>query len=210
MRLFVAVPVPEELRVKAAELGKSLTEPRVLLGNLYIRQKQTEKALSEYESATRNDPKNPGLYVLIGSTYDQLANIEKAKEAYENALKLDPKNPIASNNLAANYSEHGGNIDVALNLAQTAKELAPDNPYISDTLGWIYYKKNAYRTAIDMLKQSAKQLDKSAIVRYHLGMAYYKNGDREMAKKELATALSLGANFAGADEARSTLKAIGG
>jgi len=36
-------------------------------------------------------------------------------------------------------------------------------------------------------------------------MAYYKNGNREQAKKELNAALAINTRFAGADEARATL-----
>jgi Tfp pilus assembly protein PilF len=46
------------------------------------------------------------------------------------------------------------------------------------------------------------------MVRYHLGMAYYKNGNRDLAKKELSAALKINSGFAGADEARATLNAL--
>lgn len=45
-------------------------------------------------------------------------------------------------------------------------------------------------------------------MRYHLGMAYFKNGEKENAKKELKKALELDSKFSGAEEARATLKLI--
>jgi Tfp pilus assembly protein PilF len=39
-------------------------------------------------------------------------------------------------------------------------------------------------------------------------MAYYKNGDRALAKKELQEALKIDPKFEGADEARTTLNAL--
>ena len=39
-------------------------------------------------------------------------------------------------------------------------------------------------------------------------MAYYKNGNRDLAKKELAEALKINPGFQGADEARATLAAL--
>ena len=39
-------------------------------------------------------------------------------------------------------------------------------------------------------------------------MAYYKNGDKENAKKELKRALELDSKFSGSDEARTALKLI--
>ena len=39
-------------------------------------------------------------------------------------------------------------------------------------------------------------------------MAYYKNGNRDLAKKELNEALKIDPKFQGADEARATLDAL--
>jgi tetratricopeptide (TPR) repeat protein len=77
----------------------------------------------------------------LGILYDQQGQYQQANHQYEQALKRNPKFGPAANNLAWNYAEYGGNIDVALALAQTAKEQLPSNPSISDTLGCIYYKK---------------------------------------------------------------------
>jgi Tfp pilus assembly protein PilF len=45
----------------------------------------------------------------------------------------------------------------------------------------------------------------NAIVNYHLGMAFYKKGDRDNARAHLEKALSLDQNFPGADEAKRVL-----
>ena len=58
----------------------------------------------------------------------------------------------------------------------------PDNPDMADTLGWIHYKKQAYAKAVGVLKESAHQAASNPVVRYHLGMAYDKNGDRALAR----------------------------
>ncbi len=88
-----------------------------------------------------------------------------------------------------------------------AKEAVPDNPYMSDTLGWVYYRKNIYSRAIVYLKEAAEKLPNQATVHYHLGMAYYKNGQVEQAKKELSRALQIDPNFPGAAEAKeNTIK----
>ena len=123
-------------------------------------------------------------------------------------MKINPNFPPAANNLAYLYAERGGNIDVALNLAQKAKEQVPDDPNISDTLGWIYYKKNVPGRAVVYLKEAAEKLPNQALIRYHLGMAYYKNGNRDLAKKELIEALKINSGFQGAAEARATLDAL--
>jgi tetratricopeptide (TPR) repeat protein len=128
--------------------------------------------------------------------------------AYKQALERNPKFAPAANNLAWLYAEHGGNINVALALAQTAREALPDEPYIADTLGWIYYKKNVYLKAIDLLRESAEKLPNNPVVHYHLGMAYFKNSDKELARKTLELSLRLSQDYAGAEEARQTLSML--
>src|SRR6266568_5854152 len=67
-----------------------------------------------------------------------------------------------------------------------------------DTLGWIYYKKKVYAQAISLLKESVATMAGDPIVRYHLGMAYYKNGNKDLARAELQQALRLQQDFSGA------------
>jgi Flp pilus assembly protein TadD len=93
-------------------------------------------------------------------------------------------------------------------LAQGAKEQFPDDPHISDTLGWVYYKKNIFSRAIVYLKEAVEKVQDNAAMHYHLGMAYYQNGDKELAKKELKKTLELDANFSGAQEIKGILEKL--
>jgi len=147
-------------------------------------------------------------YMHLGLLYDQLGQPQKANQQYEQALKLDPRFAPAANNLATNYSEHGGNLDAALALAQTAKEQLPDNPAISDTLGWIYYKKGLYGKAVGQLQESVRQQPDKPVYHYHLGMAYLKSGDTARARQSLTRALQLKQEFPGMQEAREALVAL--
>ena len=40
------------------------------------------------------------------------------------------------------------------------------------------------------------------VIRYHLGMAYYKKGDKNLQKEELTASLKLSKEFPGAEEAK--------
>jgi len=86
--------------------------------------------------------------------------------------------------------------------------LLPEDPSVADTLGWVLYRRGLYGAAITELKRSAEKLPNEAAVRYHLGMAYLRNGDKADAKSELTAALKLG-SFDGEDDAKRTLNEIG-
>ena len=132
-----------------------------------------------------------------------------AAARYKQALDLDPNAAVAANNLAWHYAEREGKLDLALELARRAKALLPDEPRVSDTLGWVLYKRGLHAAAIDPLREAASKLPGDATVRYHLGMAYFRSGDQDKARVELAAALKLG-SFDGDEEARHVLPDVQG
>ena len=127
---------------------------------------------------------------------------------YSPLVALNPRFAPAANNLAYLYSERGGDKEKALQLAQIAKEVAPDDPHISDTLGWILYKRGVHQRALGLLNESAAKLPENSEVQYHFGMAAYKSGDKESARRALAKAVSSSAGFSGKDEAQRVLAAL--
>ena len=175
------------------------------LGRLYIKQNSTDKAIREFENALKINPKSPQIWVIIGSIYEQQNNAQKAMQSYREALKIDPGFAVAANNLAWLMGETGGNLEEAISLARLAKQKLPDAPNVSDTLGWTYYRSGAYRSAVEALKESVEKGPKNPVFHYHLGMSYFKMGDKANAKSSLAEALRLNSGFRGADEARGIL-----
>ena len=68
--------------------------------------------------------------------------------------------------------------------------------------------KNVFSRAIVYLKEANEKVTGNPFMRYHLGMAYYKNGNKEEAKRELKKALALDPRFPGAEEAKKTIEEI--
>jgi tetratricopeptide (TPR) repeat protein len=193
---------------RAIEINPNIAGFYLSLASFYVRQNLTDKAIGEFHTAIQKDPNSISGHMGLGIIYDNQKNYEKAKEYYQKVLKINPKFAPAANNLAYLYAEREGNIDEALNLAQDAKRQVPDDPHISDTLGWIYYKKNIFNRAIVYLKEANDKIADHPVMKYHLGMAHYKNGDKENAKRELRRSLELDPRFEGAEMARITLKSI--
>lgn len=195
----------EQAFKKAIELDNSLLLAYMNLGQLYFQSGKMDQAVSEYKAALAKDPQAVQAHMMLGIIHERKKEYDKAKARYEKILTLNPKFAPAANNLAWLLVDQGGNLDVALNYAQTAREQQPNDPAIADTMGWLYYKKNAHLFAISLLKEAVEKLPTNPVVQFHLGMAQYKNGDKEGAKKSLQTALKLDQNFDGSDEARKIL-----
>jgi tetratricopeptide (TPR) repeat protein len=193
---------------KAVELDPRPAAGHLELGKLYAATDRLDEALTETMKALEIDPKSAEAWLVLGQVQEKKGAMAKAQDTFKKSLEIDPRYAPAANNLAWIYSEHGGNADEALRLAQLAKQIAPDDPHISDTLGWLLYKRGVYQQAINLLKESAVKLPDSAQVQFHLGMTYYKLGDKPAAGQALRRALELDAALADAAEARRVLSTL--
>jgi tetratricopeptide (TPR) repeat protein len=172
-------------------------------------QKKFDQSIKEAEKIIQKNPKATQAHLLLGNLHDLKQQHDEANRYYRKVLELDKTSTTAANKLAWNYTQYGGNLDVAFSLAQKARELSPNDESIADTLGWIYYKKGAYLRAISLLKESSEKFkDRNPTVLYHLGMAYRKNGDNSLAKESFSKALRLDQGFREAAEAKQALEEI--
>ena len=99
-------------------------------------------------------------------------------------------------------------MDEALVFAQIAKELMPESAAVMDTLGWIYYLKGSYLHAIAEFQGSLAKIPNNPVINYHMGLAQYRNDDKDKAREFLAKALELDPDFEGSEEARKVLREI--
>ena len=180
-----------------------------LLGQIYISQRRLAEAQSEFERIAARQPKATGPQTMIATLLQLQDRIPEARQRFEAIVQNDPQAVVASNNLAWIYATSGGNLDVALNLAEAAKKQLPDQPEVNDTLGWIYYKKNLPKLAIDALEQSVRKDTANPLYQFHLGLAYARHGEPAKSRAALERALAIDSRFPGADEARQTLASFG-
>lgn len=193
---------------KALEIDPKLVSAQLLLTDIEITQGKTQQAIDTLTKLAQAEPNLAEVQVRLGQVSESTEDWESAKKYYSRALDLEPGNLVAENNLAWVASEHGGNIDLALKLASDASRARPDDPNISDTLAWILVKKKDYDGAIRLLRNSVQKDPKNASYNYHLGVAYYRNGEKREAEQALQVALKLEPNFGNAADAKQILEAL--
>jgi tetratricopeptide (TPR) repeat protein len=194
---------------KAIDLNPNLASAYFQMANAYAAQKQFDSAIAQYDKIIAKTPNAIPPLMMAAVLYDRKRQPEKANHYYKKILDINKNFVPAANNLAWNYAENGGHLDVALGLAQRARELDPNDPGVADTLGWISYKKRLYPTAVSLLRESNTKLKESnPEVLYHLGMAYHKSGDNTLAAEALGKALASQNAFNGREEAKKTLTGI--
>lgn len=190
---------------KATELDPNNVPAFEFLASLEASRGSVDQAIAGYQKGIQANPKDVRLYVALGGLFETQDNWQQAEKSYQQALQVQPDYPVAANNLAYLMLEHGGDVSVALSLAQTARRGLPDLPASADTLGWAYYKQGIYNSAVDLLQQAEKANPKDATYHYHLGMAYMKTNNSQMADKEFHNTLQLDPHYTHADEIQKML-----
>jgi tetratricopeptide (TPR) repeat protein len=181
----------ERLLLKSIDINPAEVRAYSMLGSVYLAQKRLTAARAQFEKAVGGQERPVGPLTLIGMIDLMENRVPEAQQAFERVIKLDPKAAVAANNLAWIYTEHGGSLDAALELAQVARGQMPNDPSVNDTLGWIYFKKGSLDQAITVLRHSLDLDPKNANAAYHLALAVEKNGDRSQARQLLQRYLAL-------------------
>jgi len=205
---------------KSLELDQNYMPAYSALAALYIRSKQEERAIAQYQKIINLRPDNATPYTLIGMLEYQRKNYDAAIESYRKALEKDPNAVIAANNLAWVYAEtNKGNLDEAVRLAQGAVQKNPNMAGFIDTLGWVYYKKNLPSAAVEQFRKAvsinetqarATNTTPSAAYHYHLAIALKEQGDKEESRREMETAIRLSekAPFPEIEDAKKVLATL--
>ena len=131
----------------------------VEMGRALLNQNETEKALVEFETALRLDPKCSGAYAGRGLCFSEKSQIQKAWSDVELAIRLDPKNPDA-------YAARGfialatKDLDKAINDFDAAIRSEPTSAerYVHRALTWSL-KNDSVRAIADL--DEAIRLDPS-------------------------------------------------
>ena len=201
----------EQAFQKAVDLDKNNVNAFLMLSSVQVSRGSVDQAIAGYRSALQSNPRDIRIYVALGSLLETRNQWQEAEDLYKKALEIQPDYALAANNLAYLMLEHGGNINVALSLAQIGRKGMPDSPNSADTLGWAYYQQGVYNAAIDLFQEAIKSQGEikgspdNATYHYHLGMAYLKSNNLDMAKKQLQYTLQISPNYSQAGEIKKIL-----
>ena len=206
----------EDFAAAKDSLGKSLAENEKFIRSYKQLAKvhAAEQNLVGYEATLKDGiekTNNRGMTFDLATLYYGTERYREAADIYQGLIDANPDAALAAkNNLAMILAE---NLSSPENLKQ-ARALVADlqeseNAAYLDTVGWVSYLSGDYETAITYTKAAVDKLGSAAILQYHLGMAYYKAGDKENAQKHLTLATAeIEAQYPGYEEAVETLQSL--
>lgn len=190
---------------KSFEFNPDDADALILSGFVEFARGQVTKSAAAYEKSIQQYPRDLRARMILGQLEEMQGNWQRAQQLYEKALQVQPDYPPAANRLAYILLEHGGNVDVALSLAQVARQGMPDSPAAADALGWAYYWKGIFGLSVDLLNEASKKAPDNPDYHYHLGLAYQKLPNQELARQHLSRVLQLNPKYPRAGEVRQAL-----
>jgi tetratricopeptide (TPR) repeat protein len=166
-------------------------------------------AIAAYQAGIKAAPNQPQLLTELARLYIGRGRSGDAINVYEDWHRRNPQVQAAANNLAmllVTYRQDKASLDQARDL--TAGFTSSADSKLLDTNGWVHFKRAEYAAAVSVLQRAAQRAPDSKEIFYHLGMAELRNGQKDLARRDLQTAVSGSSGFAGADEARETLTSL--
>lgn len=145
----------------------------------------------------------------LAALYERLNRPDDAIRVYETLVTREPGSVAATNNLAmllVSYRSDQNSLNRAEELAGKLDKVT--EPSILNTRGWVKFKRGEFQESVALLQEAVEKSPESPLMRYHLGMAQLKTGDRAAAEKNLEAAVSSGRQFHGAKEAQAALQQI--
>lgn len=194
---------------KAIELKPEWPNSYSNLAAINLAQKNRTEAIKTLNTGISNTKGSVGLVNDLAMLYHQDGEHEKVMGLYEESYKQNPNSMLAINNLASYLSDYASDSDSLERGAKLAEPLAKtNNPDMLDTIGWIAYKQGNYDKAHPLLLKAIELNPNSSASNYHLGMTYFKQGDKAHAREYLEKAINKKDDFNGLIEAKDTLKLI--
>jgi len=195
---------------KAIELKPDWPNPYRNLALIYYVQKNKDGAIKLLNTGIEKTKGASELITDLAMIYQKDGEQQKILALYEDAYKQNPNSAMIVNNLAssiADYATDAASLERARKLAEPLAKA--NNPDMLDTVAWIDYKLGDYDKALPTLQKALAVNPESAIVNYHIGMVYFKKGDKEHAREHLKKAVDKNQEFVGLNEAKETLKSLG-
>jgi Tfp pilus assembly protein PilF len=173
---------------KAADPNSAVLD--LALARVDLAEDKLEAARQRLSALVQRNERNDEARYLLAMLETKTGRYSEAIAHYRKLADNDEPDLVVLNNLAALLSEYGDQPDEALKYAQKAQEIAPNDAAVEDTIGWVFYRKGIYPTAVRHLENAVAK-EATARRRYHLAMAYAKNGDVKRAQAILDLAVQM-------------------
>lgn len=174
------------LALEAYERAYASSPTRVLMTKRYRVYKAMDQPAQAREVLAAwlvSHPEDADARLIHASELSRMGEKGRALEEYKAVIEAEPENIAALNNAAVIAVESESR--QGLEYARRAYELSPGRPEIIDTYGWLLLRNGRSEEAERLLKEAAVLAPHISEIRYHLAVAYHRNGKARDALLEL-------------------------
>jgi tetratricopeptide (TPR) repeat protein len=194
---------------QAISIKPAWATPYRNIAAINILQKQKNDAIDILSKGINSANEPLELVGELATLYHQDGAHQKVIELYEEIYKKNPDSLPMLNNLVRYMVDYMNSAEALSRAANLAQPLATTNdPYMLDTVAWIAYKQGRYEKSRELLLKVNGLNPNLAVSQYHLGMVYFKLGDKLQAKEYLQNAINKKENFNGLADAKEALQQL--
>lgn len=152
-----------------------------LEAELLIEHKRYADAMTVYNTALTEWPKNVDLLYMRAMLAEKMNRLEQLEQDLRQVLAIEPQNVQALNALGYTLADRTNRYQEAYDLVKKALELRPEDHYILDSMGWVSYRLGKNQEAIEYLRKAQAKKDDPEIAA-HLGEVLWVSGNQQEAK----------------------------
>lgn len=163
----------------------SVLEAIYILGNIYSKKKEYEKAIEEYKKALALKSDYYEAILGMAVAYKMMGKLEEAIVGLKRLMDLDPKDTKPLLHLANIYMEQG-NPDEALKYLKLGTKIDPESPVFHNKLGAVYLEKKMYDMAEIEIKK-ALSIERSIPLKnahFNMALLHEARGEIDLAISE--------------------------
>ncbi len=156
------------------------------LTQLYINQKEFNKAIQSCKSLIKAQPEKQAHRVSLSKIYLDLNRVDTAEIILKNIIQKDPSYSQAYANLAEIYGRIKGNNEKAVEYLQKAHELDPNSVLVLENLGIVNAMMGNFRESIKYLEEAIQLTPNYAQLYLNMANIYRDMGDDSKSAEYMA------------------------
>ena len=175
---------------RAVELNGDHLEARVRLGRVYTDQNRYDKTLEQFQAVADRNPRYPEIHSYLAVLYLKMGRVIQAIQELQTEIGYYPDNAMARLDLG----------DLLLQLAQprlalrhllAVEQESPETPDLHYALARAYRALGQLGKALASARKCVDLAPNSPAPRFLLAQFYRRNGQSDLARRELSAAESL-------------------
>ena len=153
-----------------------ILEAHHILGNLYVKKNEREKAIAAYTQALALDPEYVPAIFSLASTYKELGRLDEATAGFERLIELDPHDNGGYYNLARIHAEKK-EFQPALDLLKRAVDMGSERAPLHNLMAECYLALKQLDRAEREVRRALEMNPELPTAQFNLALVLEERGD---------------------------------